>query len=93
MAWHVRLSGPAATSELWDEFSWWLAAAPENKAAYEKIAVLDAEHEDSVSMSRRQPQLHVAQNALGQTPWYKRPMVIAAACVVAIVIVLSLLFR
>ena len=53
VAWRVRLS--AADDAQWDAFAAWLESSPVNRAAYERVAALDADLEDALSTARAEP--------------------------------------
>lgn len=88
IAWHVRLSDPAAPVEAWVEFTDWLEADPANGEAYDILAMADAKLSDTLAISRADPGFPQNDNEAFDLPWYRRrgALAIAASAVLALLV-------
>jgi transmembrane sensor len=89
IAWHVRLSDPAASGEVWAAFTDWLEADPANADAYDAVALADAELADTLNTRNADPQIPQNDNERVSVPWYKRRSIFAIAASSALAVLIA----
>jgi transmembrane sensor len=89
IAWHVRLSDPSASGEIWVAFTEWLEADPANADAYDAIALVDAELADTLVAANADPQIPQNDNEPVLVPWYKRRSIFAIAASSALAVLFA----
>jgi transmembrane sensor len=78
--WMIRLRVPVSAD--WEGFTHWLEASPENKAAYEAIALADADMAEAVINIAPSETVHAANDNIWN---YRRYAGIAVALLVAVI--------
>ncbi len=89
IAWHVRLRDPAASEQVWADFTNWLEADVANADAYDAVARADANYSEILSSGSSQSETAFNDNEEMPTPWYQRRRLLAAVASVALVVLIS----
>ncbi len=89
IAWHLRLSNPAASAQDWDDFTNWLEADPVNADIYDSVALADADLTDTLAIAKSDPALPQNDNAPAPAKWYQRRGFLAVAASAALAVLLS----
>jgi transmembrane sensor len=91
IAWHLRLSNPAASAHDWAEFTNWLDADPVNADCYDSVAVFDADLTDTLQITKSDTALPQNDNepALAGNKWYQRRGFLAVAASAALAVLIS----
>jgi transmembrane sensor len=86
IGWHIRLSDPAASADLWNEFTDWIEIDPANADAYDAIALADDDLSETIALANTDPLVPQNDNAPVPAKWYKRRglQALAASVVVAL---------
>lgn len=93
IAWHVRLSDPAAPAATWVEFTAWLEADSAHAEAYDAVAMADRELADTLEIAKADPQTPQNDNVPIALPWYKRRglLAIVGSAVLAVLVAPTLM--
>jgi transmembrane sensor len=89
IAWHLRLSNPAASAPDWDDFTNWLEADPANADIYDSVALADADLSDTLLLAKSDPALPQNDNAPAPAKWYQRRGFLAVAASAALAVLVS----
>jgi len=84
IGWHIRLSNPAASADLWSEFTDWLEIDPANAHAYDAIALADDDLSETLAVANTDLQLPQNDNVPVPVKWYQRRGLRALAASVAV---------
>jgi transmembrane sensor len=87
--WRVRLSDPAASAQLWTEFTDWLEIDPANADAYDAVALADDQLSETIKVAKSDPQIPQNDNAPVPAKWYQRRGLQAVAASVALALLAS----
>jgi transmembrane sensor len=89
ISWHIRLSNPDASADLWAEFTDWIEIDPANADAYDAIALADDDLSETIAISKTDPQMPQNDNAPVPAKWYQRRGLQAVAACVAVALLAS----
>jgi transmembrane sensor len=89
IGWHVRVSDPNASAQLWEEFTGWLEADPDNAKAYDAVAFEDAELSHLLQISPATSAIPQNDNETAPPRWYQRRGMLAVAASAALALVAS----
>jgi transmembrane sensor len=92
IAWHIRLSDPAASAVAWTEFTAWLDADPANTEAYDTIALADTDLSEVIRVAQIDALKPMNDNQPFPLRWYRRRgLQVIAASVAAVLLASPLL--
>jgi transmembrane sensor len=87
--WRVRLSDPAASAQLWTEFTEWLEIDPANAVAYDAVALADDQFSETINIAKSDPQIPQNDNEPVAAKWYQRRGLQAVAASFAVALLAS----